>query len=224
MKTSLSKYLLQEYTSRQLNHFFPDDDIVDLKAYRSAFDLALDRLEFKHCTLKHYNDGTDVKFNHLYSDHYVMYLWFLSNSIWKLDQEKPLCNKLYYLNKAINGLDCMFDTTLPDIFLIFHGVGTMLGKAVYNDFFVVLHGCTVGSHKNKYPVMGKAVSLTANSSIIGDCTIGDRVNIGSGSRLFKKDIASDHSVAVDFETGRMESKTSNLTYAQQFFNVDLSAL
>jgi len=226
MITTLTENELRDYTSRQLNNFYPDNNNVDLNLYGDAVSLALQRLEhcFKHCTLKHYNDGTQARFNHLFSDHYVMYLWYLANSMWQLHQDKSICNKLYYLNKSLHGLDCMFDTKMPDIFLIFHGVGTMLGKAEYSDYFVVLHGCTVGSHKGKYPIMGKGVSLTANSSILGDCKIGNRVSIGSGTILFQKEISNDTSVAADAESGTLKFRESKSSYAQQFFNVDLSQI
>ena len=97
-----------------------------------------------------------------------------------------LANKLYCLNKVLHGLDCMYDTQLPDIFLLFHSSGTMLGKAKYSDFFIALHGCTIGSHKGRYPILGKGVSITANSSVIGDCYIGNRCTISTRTTIFQK--------------------------------------
>lgn len=226
MITSLTIQEMAGYTSRQLNNFFPDKDTVDLKQYTQCVQLAHDRLEYcyKHVSLKHYFNGTEVVFNHLFSDQYVMYVWYLANTIWKETGNKALCNKLYYLNKSLHGLDCMFDTNLPDIFLIFHGVGTMLGKASYDDFFVVLHGCTIGSHNNVYPTMGKGVSLTANSSVIGNCNVGNRVSLSVKSAVFETDIPSDTTVLIDRETGKTVFKNARKNYAQQFFNVDLSSL
>lgn len=220
MITSLNKSDLREYISRQLNYFYPDNDIIDLKNYERAITLALDRLEYcyKPCTLKHYNNGENTFFNHLYSDHYVMYLWFLANTIWKESSDKTTCNKLYYLNKSLNGLDCMYDTNLPDIFLIFHGVGTMLGKASYSDYFVVLQGCTVGMSNGKYPSIGKGVSLTAHSSLIGNCKVGDNVTISSYTNIIDKDIPAG-TVAFRNDNGAMEIKKSNNTYAKNFFIV-----
>ena len=207
MITSLNKSDLREYISRQLNYFYPDNDIIDLKNYERAITLALDRLEYcyKPCTLKHYNNGENTFFNHLYSDHYVMYLWFLANTIWKESSDKTTCNKLYYLNKSLNGLDCMYDTNLPDIFLIFHGVGTMLGKASYSDYFVVLQGCTVGMSNGKYPSIGKGVSLTAHSSLIGNCKVGDNVTISSYTNIIDKDIPTG-TVAFRNDNGAIEIK------------------
>lgn len=220
MKTSLTVEDLIDYTSRQLNCFFPDKNIVDLSLFKSSVLKALDRLEFcfNKVVLKHYYNGEHAIFNHLYSDHYVMYLWYLSNTIWMDTQNKSICDKLYYLNKSLNGLDCMYDTKLPDVFLVFHGVGTMLGKAAYDDYFVVLQGCTIGMNKGKYPVMGKGVALTAHSSIIGDCRIGNLVTLSSNTSIIDLDINSNEIVFRNND-GSIITKPSTNSYAQSFFNV-----
>ncbi|RZK13916.1 MAG: hypothetical protein EOO43_17160 [Flavobacterium sp.] len=188
----------------------------------SEIDIALDKLEFcfKHCTLKHYNNGEHVLFNHLFSDHYVMYLWYLSNVLWKSGADENICNKLYYLNKSLHGLDCMYNTLLPDIFLLFHCSGTVLGKASYGDFFVALQGCTVGGQKGAYPVMGKGVSLTAHSSLIGNCRIGNNVSISAYTNIFQTDIP-DYSTVYRDKNGAITLKTSTLSWAQTFFNVPI---
>jgi serine O-acetyltransferase len=135
-----------------------------------------------------------------------------------------MANKLYYLNKTLHGLDCMYDTKLPDIFLLFHSSGTMLGKASYADYFVALQGCTVGSQKNNYPVFGKGVSLTANSSVIGKCLIGDRCTLSTRTTIFQKDMANDSIAFLDFESGKLKTKLTKECYAQQFFNIDLNKI
>lgn len=223
MKTSLNKQELANYTLTQLNNLFPDNKPVDLKLYQQSIDVALERLEFcfKHCTLKHYFDGVQVIFNHLFSDHYVMYIWYLANSIWKNGGDDIICNKLYYLNKVLHGLDCMYNTKLPDIFLLFHCSGTMLGKAHYSDFFVALQGCTVGSQKGKYPIMGKGVSLTAHSSLIGNCTIGNNVSISAYTNIFETDIEAN-TVVFKNTKGEITYKPSRKSYAQTFFNVEIN--
>lgn len=223
MILSLQEDILRTYVSKQVNNLFPDNSAVDIEI--EMIRGALKRIDhcFSHVTLKHYFNGKETIFNHLYSDQYVMFVWYLANEIYKKYGRNTVSDKLYYLNKSVNGIDCMYDTKLPDIFLIFHGVGTMLGKASYSDFFVTLHGCTIGSQKGDYPVMGKGVSLTAHASIIGKCTIGDRVSISAYSSIFNKDLESDRVVFKD-DSGLTQIKQSNNCYAQQFFNVDLKKL
>jgi len=220
---SLDKMELMEYTSRQLNNIFPDKNVVDLTKQHKIIDLALDRMHycFKHVAYQRYNKEGLTLFNHLYSDHYLMYTWFLANTIWKEGGDTAVASKLYYLNKTLHGIDCMYDTQLPDIFLLFHSGGTMLGKAAYADYFVALQGCTIGSQKGNYPFFGKGVALTANSSVIGKCTIGHRCTISAGTTIFQKDIADDSTAFVNFETGQLQVKPTKECYAQQFFNVDL---
>ncbi len=222
MITSLSLSELADYTSDQLNHFFPDKEIIKLAEYKSCVQLALDRMDYcyQKVSLKHYFDGTHTLFSHLYSDQYVMYVWFLANTIWQETQNKNLCNKLYYLNKSLHGLDCMFDTKLPDIFLIFHGVGTMLGKATYSDFFVVLQGCTVGMNRGKYPVMGKGVALTAHSSLIGNCNVGKLVTVSSYTNIIDEKIL-DGMVVYKTDKGEIQQKSTVNSYAQTFFNIPI---
>ncbi len=196
MNLSLQAHELLDYTSRQLDHLFPDPRPVRLRGHRASFDTAIDRLEncFRPVRSPRYSDNGITCFNHLYSDHYIVYLWFLANTLWKDGADDNLLNKLYYLNKSLHGFDCMFNTALPERFLIIHGCGTVLGKAVYGDCFVAHQGCTVGVHDGKYPVIGKGVAMAANSAVIGGSTLGDFVSVGSTSIVFNSAIPAENSV------------------------------
>lgn len=223
MKLSLSKNDLKAYIAAQLNNIFPEKRRVILNDV-SWFDIAVDRLDncFKKVAFDRYNSGNQTFLNHLYSDHYLMFLWFLANTCWSESNDDRLASKFYYLNKALHAFDCMYDTALPDVFLVFHGTGTMLGKASYSDYFVALQGCTVGSHKGKYPVLGKGVSLTAHSSIVGDCSIGDRVSVSVHTTVFQRNVNSD--TLLYNSHGEVLEKKSKVPYAQQFFIVDLKTV
>jgi serine O-acetyltransferase len=120
MKLSLTKQNLITYTSSQLNNLFPDNSLINLNNYAHLVDLALDRVDycFKKVTYKHYFDGTDSLLNHLHADQYLMYVWFLSNTIAENSDNISLANKLYYLNKTLHGFDCMYNTKLPNIFVM----------------------------------------------------------------------------------------------------------
>lgn len=207
------------YISRQLNNLFPDEHEVKTSQLLPAIKTALQRLEFCFSKVSNtrYHNGKEPIYNHLYSDHNIVFYWFLANSIWKETNNQILSSKLYYLNKVFHGFDCMFDTELPDIFLVFHGVGTMLGKASYSDYFIVMQGCTVGSNNGKYPVLGKGVSLTANSSVIGNCSIGDMSTISTGALLFETDLDAGKVAFVNKDTGLVENRISKESYSKQFF-------
>ncbi len=224
MELSLSKLDFQSYISAQLNNFYPDKDVVSPGRFGMSFDMAIDRVDncFRKVAYSRYNKGGKTVLNHLYVDQYLMLIWFLSNTIWRESGDLTVATKLYYLNKTLHGFDCMYDTGLPDIFLVFHGgTGTLLGKAAYQDYFVSLHGCTIGSHKGKYPSMGKGVALTAHSSIIGDCKVGDRVSISNNTAVFQKNIAPDTTAYIDRDNGKLQFRPSAVPYAQQFFNVSI---
>jgi serine O-acetyltransferase len=223
MNLSLSRADLQAYLSAQVNHFFPDKSRVEFSKYDTLFNNSIDRLEYcfdKVCNHR-YNLNGQPYYNHLYADHNIVFIWFLANEIWKQNSRNSVSDKLYYLNKTLHAFDCMYDTNLPDVFLIFHGAGTMLGKAEYGNYFVALQGCTVGSHKDKYPVIGQGVSLTAHSSIIGNCHVGNRVSIASCTCVFEKSIEDDTVVFSDKNSGNTLFKRSNTPYAQQFFSITL---
>jgi len=224
MNLSLKREHFIQYVSSQLNNIFPDGNTVNLNEYSSEFDLTIDRLDFcyKKVSYQHYFDGSQTYLNHLHSDQYLMFIWFLSNTIYSKTNDISLANKLYYLNKSLHGFDCLFNTALPNIFLIFHGVGTMLGKASYSDYFVALQGCTIGSQKSSYPIMGKGVSLAAGSSIIGNCDIGDRVSVSANSHLFNVNVESNHVSYYDNLKGGNVVKKSKTPYAQNFFNINLN--
>jgi serine O-acetyltransferase len=225
MHLSLDIEELRAYTSAQLNNLFPDKHKIDLDDYKVQVDNAISRLDncFSKITLKHYNNEGKTQLNHLYSDQYLMYVWFLANTIYQEKENANLSNKLYCLNKSLFAFDCMYNTQLPDIFIIFHGAGTMLGKAKYSDYFIALQGCTIGSHKGNYPILGRGVSLTAHSSIIGNCVIEDRVSVGSYSNVFETNIDADTVVYRNNDVAIKLNPNSN-NYAQQFFNVDLKTI
>src|ERR1700686_3100303 len=99
MHLSLSRDELSEYVAGQLNNFFPDGRTVDARDLKQYIDLAADRMDycFKHSSFSRYFQDGSTRFNHLYSDHYVVFLWLLSNSLWKERGETTICDKLYCL-------------------------------------------------------------------------------------------------------------------------------
>jgi len=222
MELSLQKLQFQEYVSKQLNHFFPDNKIVSFNHGDRSFNMALDRTEycFKDVILHSYNKNGHTFLNHLHSDQYTVFLWFLSNSVWKETANAELANKLFYLNKALNGFSCMYDTNLPDIFLILHSAGTVLGKAEYGNYLVVAQGTTVGAHKGIYPQIGKGVGLLPNSSVIGNSIIGDKVSIGINTTVYDMDVNSGNVVFTD-KNGEIQLKRKENCWAQKMYSVEI---
>jgi serine O-acetyltransferase len=220
MQMTIPQDLLSRYVRTQVNTFFPDGCQVTQADLTSGISDALGRLE--HCFLRikvaRYCAEQQARFNHLYSDQYLMFLWFLSNSLWKKGSNENTLNKVYLLNKSLHAFDCAFDTALPDIFIVIHGVGTVLGKAKYSDFFAVYQGCTVGQTQGNYPHLGRGVGLGAGASIVGKSDIGDYSSVGAGCALINTNVGSDATAYRD-EVGRLVFRKGRpAAIAKQYFS------
>jgi serine O-acetyltransferase len=189
---SLKKDALVQYLKDQLRYFFPDG--LPTKGIEENIDLTLDRLD--HCFSavhdRYFKVHGNNYFNHLNGDQYAMFLYFLSNTLYRNTSDIHLCEKIFYLNKLLHGIDVFYSIELPHIFLFCHPVGTVLGKAHYSDFFLVYQNCTVGSnHYTAYPVLGKHVALYKGSSILGKCIIGDNCKISAHSLIMDRDLENN---------------------------------
>jgi serine O-acetyltransferase len=180
---------LAAYTAAQLNSFFPDGNSVNAAQLCPSVDLARQRLEYSlsRCVSGPTPSTLDV----LHSDRYCMFLYLLSNSVYRQSQDTRLATKVFYLNKALHAFNCMYDAELPSIFLLIHVIGTVLGKAQYSDYLVVGQNCTVGAIRGEYPTFGKRVILGAGASVIGKCQVGDDVMFAPGAQVLMRDIPSN---------------------------------
>jgi serine O-acetyltransferase len=189
MILSLKKNLLIRYVKKQLRSFFPDK--ISSRKIEKNVDEVIDRLSYCFLRIqdKYFLKDSQRYFNHLNSSHYAMFLYFLSNSIYRNNADIELCEKIFYLNKIMNGIDVFYSVELPDIFLFSHPLGTVLGRAKYSDYFLVLQNCTIGGNRNlEYPSIGKNVSVYRGASIIGKCTIGDNCKISANSLVLDMDL------------------------------------
>lgn len=184
-ESSLTNIQLTDYVYKQLSNFFPDLYKLDLIALRACVSKAIVRIRvsFEPIHLRYYNKGKKSFFNHLHGDHYAAFLYFLSNELYKEGLEN-FASKLFLLNKALFGIDAYYGLSLPEHFLFVHPLGTILGNADYGDFFVVYQGVTVGSTtKGVYPSFGERTILYSNSSIIGECKVGDDFVLAANASL-----------------------------------------
>ncbi|TYP73305.1 hypothetical protein [Paenibacillus methanolicus] len=190
--------------------------------------LALGRTEFcfEKITSPGYTKDGEAYFSHLHSDQYSQFLYFLSHSLWNRSENKPICDKLIFLNKMMNGMFYSYKVELPNIFLFGHPVGSVLGKAKYADFLVVFQNVTINTAVDDAgspaPVLGKGLFLGAGAMILGNKTVGDRVSVGAGAAVYNAEIPDDHLVFRD-RTGelRIQHRTKGECTAQQFFNVPI---
>ena len=191
MNMSMSSDALSDYLKGLLGLHFPDGRSVDFSP--SDFSLALERCEYSFSRIrkKYYqDDGGGVVFDHLNADHMAAFLYFLGNSIWKSGGETDLPVKLSYINKILHGLDLFYSVGMPDVFLLVHPLGSVIGNAQYGDYLVVYQNCTVGAVDNDYPVFGEGVVLYSRSSVVGKCRVGDDVVFSANSAIVNTDVPS----------------------------------
>lgn len=192
MRTSLSRHALAEYVRAQVQAFFPDRPLGP-QELQVHVDEALERLEhcFAHIRVKYYSDGRHTTFDHLHTDQWTTFLYFLSNTIHRSESNPPLAQKVYALNKALHSIDVSYAVELPAIFAFQHPVGTVVGRGRFSDYLLIYQRCSVGSNLNgSYPSLGQGVVMFGGSSVIGDCTLGDNVWISAGTTVMDQSVPS----------------------------------
>jgi serine O-acetyltransferase len=196
MKTSLSSAALRDYVHRLLAHHLPDGYMPG-DADMHAFALALERVEhcFSRIHRKYYVEAGDAVFDHLNGDHMATLLYFYANSAWRESGDAALPTRLFYLNKILHGLDLFYSVAMPEVFLLVHPLGTVLGHARYEDYLVVYQACTVGAVTDVYPCFGKGTIFYSRSSVIGNCTLGDNVVLAANAFVVDSDVP-DNTVVV----------------------------
>jgi len=106
MQMSLSTDDLASYVARQLAAFFPDASDVAGTLARPV-ERAVERAErcFSRINLKYFNDDGTTRFDHLHTDQYAVFLYLLSNTIFRADGDPRIAAKVYALNKALHGVE-----------------------------------------------------------------------------------------------------------------------
>ena len=100
--SSLSAKEMAFYIKNLLIKYFPDKKKLPLneKKLKQIINLAYERQEFCYSNIhdKYFNEKGKVFFNHLNSDHFCAFLYFVGNSAFKLNADKIFLDKIFYLN------------------------------------------------------------------------------------------------------------------------------
>lgn len=175
---------LLSYVGRQLEHFFPDGrGGAERPALQAQLEPALRRLERCIDEVRMWAPG---QFDPLHSSQYTTFLYYLANTLWRAGAEPPLCNKLFGLNKALNGIDLFYEIEMPEVFFIGHSVGIVLAKARYGNRLVLYQNSTVGKNHGEAPSLGDGVVMYPNSAVIGLCAIGAGTVISQGTSIINR--------------------------------------
>lgn len=180
----MTRTKLVDYVSNQINAFFPDGRDETRSVIDADMDEALDRLNICINAVAWWKED---EFDYLHSSQHCIFLYYLSNTIWRNRQHQRVCTKLFALNKALNGFDCFYDNDLPDKFFIGHSVGIVLARTTFSNYLVLYQGCTVGKNHGAAPILEEGVVLYPHSAIIGNCHIGPGTVVGQGSSIIDAD-------------------------------------
>lgn len=181
LHTSLSHGSLCTYLHRQIELHFPDGCTDWHAALEGCVERALERLEycFSHIHKKYYYDNGTPCFSHLNGDHYASFLYFVSHEAGKANHT-ALAERVFYLNKILHGLDLFYSVELPDIFMLVHPVGTVIGHGHFSDYLVIYQNVTIGSDTaGIYPTFAGDNVIYSGASVIGDTRIGCNSVIGA---------------------------------------------
>lgn len=208
---------LQFYVIKLLAYHFPDGKACDIPL--KCVLRSLDRIEYSHSRIrkKYYYSNNYPVFNYLNSDHFAAFLWFLGDELFLELNDENLSIKTSYLNKIMHGLDLFFSVSMPNIFMLVHPVGSVIGKASYNDFLVVYQNCTIGA-VNTYPRLGNGVVLYSKSSVLGESSIGDNVVIGANSLILNTEVPANSTFVGQPPNHRILPFQGNI--AADLFNFD----
>lgn len=175
---------------RQLTSFFSISD-NEIHIIKSLGETVFERCEFSFSKNenKYYSKSGEAYFNPYHSGQYTVFLYYFSNTVFKADSENTrLADKIYYLNRIMNACDLFYEVDLPEIFMLDHPLGSVMGRAKFGNYFAFGQNCTVGNNNNIFPVIGKYVTMTANSMILGNSKIGNNVIIGAGACVKDQDV------------------------------------
>jgi len=177
---------LKALVSNQIKNLFHFSFDTEYEKLKEGIHLSLLKTEncFSQTSNKYYKKNDTIYFNPFHSGQYSIFLYFLSRQIYLLDvANTTLADRIYYLNKALNGLDLFYEVEMPDVFYLDHPVGTVIGRAKIDNYFSFAQGCTVGGNKGVYPKIGENVKMFSDAKVIGDTNIGKNVWISANTYI-----------------------------------------
>ena len=185
MNIAISHALLLSLLKKQLDNSFILTDNEEKCIERCLSEtLIKTELCFSNTPNKYYTKNNETYFSPYHSGQYSIFLYFLSRTVFEENSENNiLADKIYYLNKIMNSVDIYYEVKMPEIFMLDHPLGSVMGRAKYGNFFTFSQQCTIGNNKGVFPVIGKHVTMYSGSKIIGKCSIGNNVTIAANTYI-----------------------------------------
>jgi serine O-acetyltransferase len=116
---------------------------------------------------------------------HAVWLHRVAHAAW--DRGNTLTARLIaHFARFATGVEIHPGATLGDRVFIDHGMGTVIGEtSVVGDDVQLYHGVTLGGKSSKpekrHPTVCDGVTLGADSTLIGDITVGTEATVGAGA-------------------------------------------
>ncbi len=189
MKLDIPVENIISLVERQLFNIFSCTNTISPYMERTLVRL---ELCFNKTKNKYYHDNNgDSVFSPFHSGQYSIFLYYLSNTIFRAGDNDPLATKIYYLNKVLHSIDWYYEIELPSYWGVEHPLGTILGRAEYSNGLFLYQGCTIGGNNGLYPKLGENVIMYSNSSILGNSIIGNNVVLSTHAVVLNQNIQSN---------------------------------
>ena len=120
-----------------------------------------------------------------YSGLHAVWLHRVEHALWERDF-RLFARFLSQFTRFLTGVEIHPGATLGRRVFIDHGMGTVVGEtAEIGDDVHMFHGVTLGGDDprpvKRHPTVEDDVTLGANSTLVGDITIGEGATVGAGA-------------------------------------------
>lgn len=224
MNLSLSITELQKYVEKQINSLIPDGIYKSGQILGNDISIAIDKCEycFSHIKNDAFTDGHGTTFfSHVHADQYAMFLVYLSNYIWNERKDKIVCDRLMYTNRILHSFLMSYKAKVPDIFLLAHPVGSIIGNADYSNYLYISQNCTIntaGNSEELKPHIGKFFAMGAGAALIGDKNVGDNCSIGVNAMVYNTEL-KDNSIVISDKGEIKIFHSEKPSFSQKLFYV-----
>ena len=201
------------FIAAQLDHIVPGDGRdADETLVATLLPVALMRIVPILDAVHSFTPGC---FNHLNSLQYATLLYLLAHEQWCRFGPGPAADRLFCLNRTLNAIDLFYAVQLPPVFFISHGLGTVLGNAIYGNRLVVFQNVTVGRVGDDRPTIGANVVLYPGAVVTGKAIIGDRSVVAAGTVVHGCEVPPDSIVTTN--GGALVIRPRRRDYAELYF-------
>jgi serine O-acetyltransferase len=197
----LSREEIWNAVVRMVRRDSPFDIGEEINDYREQFNDVLQELleEHSHIIGKYYRTK-DKKplINPLYVEHYARLLYYWSRRLFLTGVDRLMLDQLFFSIKTKCNIDLFYEIDIKGYFIPAHAFASVLGRAKYGKYLIVNQCCTVGNNHGIYPELGDRVILRPGATILGNCRIGNNVQIGANTTVIDRDVPDNTVVLGNF--------------------------